>query len=277
MNYKILFILAFAILAIGGIGIAILSGGDKEEELPPPPVVQQEEPKVVVPEIKNVFINIVTLKNPIEKGSVLKNSDFKVEELEVKENDPKVELDSTELLQKNNYSLQGFLAGRDLSAGAILNINEDLVSPSDPQYFTKAVDLTKDIPYRVTIDGSESYLLGGAITRGSYVQLYTNTQIGRGGRSELVPVSKPLQVLDIKSFIAPEKNTNIFASSPVAQAQVGTAAGYLLLKLSIKDMGKLARLDSVNNKLVPVPVDPELKAAYNFNSRGALINQLQGQ
>lgn len=259
MNYRILFLLAGVVLAIGIGGLFFLPTEETSESQPSAPQVEA----VKVPEV--VIMTAVVNKN-LTKGKLLQAEDYTLSELTVEETSPLVKSDLKPFMeQAQSQSLQGFLVAENLTEGSLLSTNH-LIAPNDDRFLISSLDPKQEVAYRIYLEASEQYLLD-TLRQGDKVSIFNQQQDSTQRSTEkknLVKLVDNLTVLRVQTLNNEKEESGNNQKQPYI--------GYLAVKINAQNVQTFYSLEN-RSKLIVLPSH----RSEATNHRGTLIRKLRGQ
>ncbi|WP_455647736.1 SAF domain-containing protein [Lonepinella koalarum] len=261
MNYRVLFLISFLILAVGLGGLFFIPSSNDADSA----VTQGEQATTIKEDKEQKLITTAVLVRDVAKGTLLQAEDYTLSDLTVDVDSPLVDKDLKDWLDSSaNHSLQGFLVSENLSKDSFLSKN-NIISPDDAKFLLSTVDSEHEVAYRVYIKSPEAYLLD-TVLAGSSVSVFAQ-QTAKGfdsaDRNELIKIIDNLLVLYSKKFSDEEiKNSG-------SQGVIG----YITVKADANQVQKIYAV-AKESKLIILPTNTE---ASTINHRGMFIRKLRGQ
>ncbi|MDG2957311.1 hypothetical protein [Exercitatus varius] len=257
MNYRVLFIISFLILAMGLSGLFFMFP-DENQTAPAQNQTAGEQPAAK----RQTAVLLAQTTRSVPQGALLQAGDYAFNELSVDSDDPRLKFDLKPLFENtDNYSLQGYLVKQPLQAGSFLSANL-LLSPQHPDYLFSSLDPKREVPYRIYIRHGERYIFDSLKT-GAVVSI-SSQQAMRGVNGTLIRLIDNAVVLQTKIYTQDEqlldKDRNIF--------------GYVTVKLDVEQMKKLYSLPK-DAHLIVLPNNELPQGATNH--RGIYVRKLRGQ
>ena len=257
MNYRVLFIISFLILAMGLSGLFFMFP-DENRSAPAQNQTAGEQPVAK----RQTAVLLAQTTRSVAQGALLQAGDYAFNELSVDSDDPRLKFDLKPLFENtDNYSLQGYLVKQPLQAGSFLSANL-LLSPQHPDYLFSSLDPKREVPYRIYIRHGERYIFDSLKT-GAVVSI-SSQQAMRGVNGTLIRLIDNAVVLQTKIYTQEEqlldKDRNIF--------------GYVTVKLDVEQMKKFYSLPK-DAHLIVLPNNEPPQGATNH--RGIYVRKLRGQ
>lgn len=257
MNYRVLFIISFLILAMGLSGLFFMFP-DENQTAPAQHQTAGEQPAAK----RQTAVLLAQTTRSVPQGALLQAGDYAFNELSVDSDDPRLTFDLKPLFENtDNYSLQGYLVKQPLQAGSFLSANL-LLSPQHPDYLFSSLDPKREVPYRIYIRHGERYIFDSLKT-GAVVSI-SSQQAMRGVNGTLIRLIDNAVVLQTKIYTQEEqlldKDRNIF--------------GYVTVKLDVEQMKKFYSLPK-DAHLIVLPNNEPPQGATNH--RGIYVRKLRGQ
>ncbi|MDG2955115.1 flp operon protein C [Bisgaard Taxon 10/6] len=257
MNYRVLFIISFLILAMGLSGLFFMFP-DENQTAPAQHQTAGEQPAAK----RQTAVLLAQTTRSVPQGALLQAGDYAFNELSVDSDDPRLKFDLKPLFENtDNYSLQGYLVKQPLQAGSFLSANL-LLSPQHPDYLFSSLDPKREVPYRIYIRHGERYIFDSLKT-GAVVSI-SSQQAMRGVNGTLIRLIDNAVVLQTKIYTQEEqlldKDRNIF--------------GYVTVKLDVEQMKKFYSLPK-DAHLIVLPNNEPPQGATNH--RGIYVRKLRGQ
>lgn len=257
MNYRVLFIISFLILAMGLSGLFFMFP-DENQTAPAQNQNAGEQPAAK----RQTAVLLAQTTRSVAQGALLQAGDYAFNELSVDSDDPRLKFDLKPLFENtDNYSLQGYLVKQPLQAGSFLSANL-LLSPQHPDYLFSSLDPKREVPYRIYIRHGERYIFDSLKT-GAIVSI-SSQQAMRGVNGTLIRLIDNAVVLQTKIYTQEEqlldKDRNIF--------------GYVTVKLDVEQMKKFYSLPK-DAHLIVLPNNEPPQGATNH--RGIYVRKLRGQ
>ncbi|MDG2952928.1 flp operon protein C [Exercitatus varius] len=257
MNYRVLFIISFLILAMGLSGLFFMFP-DENQTAPAQNQTAGEQPAAK----RQTAVLLAQTTRSVAQGALLQAGDYAFNELSVDSDDPRLKFDLKPLFENtDNYSLQGYLVKQPLQAGSFLSANL-LLSPQHPDYLFSSLDPKREVPYRIYIRHGERYIFDSLKT-GAVVSI-SSQQAMRGVNGTLIRLIDNAVVLQTKIYTQEEqlldKDRNIF--------------GYVTVKLDVEQMKKFYSLPK-DAHLIVLPNNELPQGATNH--RGIYVRKLRGQ
>ncbi|MDG2948716.1 flp operon protein C [Bisgaard Taxon 10/6] len=257
MNYRVLFIISFLILAMGLSGLFFMFP-DENQNTPAQNQTAGEQPAAK----RQTAVLLAQTTRSVPQGTLLQAGDYAFNELSVDSDDPRLKFDLKPLFENtDNYSLQGYLVKQPLQAGSFLSANL-LLSPQHPDYLFSSLDPKREVPYRIYIRHGERYIFDSLKT-GAIVSI-SSQQAMRGVNGTLIRLIDNAVVLQTKIYTQEEqlldKDRNIF--------------GYVTVKLDVEQMKKFYSLPK-DAHLIVLPNNEPPQGATNH--RGIYVRKLRGQ
>lgn len=271
MNYRMLLIVSFLTLMVGVGGIFFIPTEETVVN-----IINTTE-STTVEKKPEKLIKIAELKRDIHPGTLLQVEDYSLSELKVEEDNPLVNSDLTQLLEKTpSKSLQGHLIAQSLKAGSLLS-EAILISPEDPKFLISSLDPKQEVAYRVYLKPTERYILE-TVRSGDYVSVY-NQQIAKRSRDDtvekytLLKLFNDLVVLQVKEFERVVDETNQNQKPTQQQDELSEQyIGYI----SIKVKPEQAKMFYSLERDAQLIVLPSTNQAESINKRGTFIRKLRG-
>ncbi|QOF67728.1 hypothetical protein IFE17_11520 [Actinobacillus sp. GY-402] len=257
MNYRVLFIISFLILAMGLSGLFFIFP-DENRNASAQNQTAGEQPAAK----RQTAVLLAQTTRSIPQGALLQAGDYAFNELSVDSDDPRLKFDLKPLFENtDNYSLQGYLVKQPLQAGSFLSATL-LLSPQHPDYLFASLDPKREVPYRIYIRHGERYIFDSLKT-GAVVSI-SSQQAMRGVNGTLIRLIDNAVVLQTKIYTQEEqlldKDRNIF--------------GYVTVKLDVEQMKKFYSLPK-DAHLIVLPNNEPPQGATNH--RGIYVRKLRGQ
>ncbi|MDG2957069.1 flp operon protein C [Bisgaard Taxon 10/6] len=261
MNYRVLFIISFLILAMGLSGLFFMFP-DENQSAPAQNQTAGEQPAAK----RQTAVLLAQTTRSVPQGALLQAGDYAFNELSVDSDDPRLKFDLKPLFENtDNYSLQGYLVKQPLQAGSFLSANL-LLSPQHPDYLFSSLDPKREVPYRIYIKYADRYIFD-SLKNGVVVSISSQQAMNdekRTERNTLIRLIDNAVVLQTKIYTQDEqlldKDRNIF--------------GYVTVKLDAEQMKKLYSLPKDANLIVLPNNEPPQGAT---NHRGIYVRKLRGQ
>ncbi|MCX2961817.1 flp operon protein C [Rodentibacter caecimuris] len=265
MNYRMLFIISFLILAVGVGGILFIPSGNEgtnTNSTQSHSTEENQENKI------EKLITLAELKRDVVKGTLLQADDYSLNEITVPENSPMAEYDLKEVIKDSSTTLQGYLVNENLQGGSLLS-SSTIISPTDSKFLISSINTKQEVAFRININESERYLLD-TVKGGDYVSICSQyfSSDDRGSireRSDLAKIADRVLVLQVRTFNDEEVknsssgNTNTF--------------GYISVKVNVEQVAKFYKLYK-ESKLILLPSEGRDKSSEH---RGISIRKLRGQ
>ncbi|OOF69795.1 flp operon protein C [Rodentibacter caecimuris] len=265
MNYRMLFIISFLILAVGVGGILFIPSGNDgigANSQNNDSIKESQEKKV------EKLIILAELKHDVIKGTLLQADDYSLNEINVSEDNPMVVYDLSEVIKDSPVTLQGYLVNENLQGGSLLS-SEKVISPNDPKFLISGINTKEEVAFRIYIKESERYLLD-TVKGGDYVSIYSqyfssDDMNNTRERSDLARIADRVLVLQAKAFNDEEiKN---------ASSDSKDNFGYISVKVNVEQVAKIYKLYK-ESKLIVLPSEGKDKSSEH---RGISIRKLRGQ
>lgn len=261
MNYRILFFISILILAIGVGGLFMLPN----QQSAPQAVTDTETATVPEPEKKT--IKVALAKQSLPAGTILKEGDYQVSEMQVEPESVLAKDDVSEALAQNSDSLNGLLMSEPVLDGRFLP-PQGLIAPSDERFLFYTVG-KGEVIYRAYIRNEHQFVLD-TLKSGDVVGLFALQQDFRANNSEQMrfdPILQNLEVVKIDRFIQEDANNS-------KQAGLADYAGYVSVRMhadNVKDVLSLTK----SRALLVLPQSET--ANEPINKRGLTIRSLRGK
>lgn len=262
MNYRILFFISILILAIGVGGLFMMPTGQSEAVSPTDSTASpaQKEPKK-----KN--IKVAVARQSLSAGSILKEGDYQVSDMQVEEESVLMKDDVSDALVQNNDSLNGLVISEPVLDGRFVP-SQALIAPTDERFLFYTVD-KDEVIYRVYIRNENQFALD-TLRSGDIVGLYALQKDLASGYSDeqrrFDPVLQNLEVVKINRFVKDDKNS--------ALPEFNDYAGYVSVRMKADQVKNVLSLTKSRSLLVLPQAETSTQP---LNQRGLTIRSLRGK
>ena len=261
MNYRILFFISILILAIGVGGLFVMPN---QQQSAPQPVAVTE---TTVPVAEKKTIKVAVAKQSLPAGTILKEGDYQVSEMQVEPDSVLVKDDVSAALAQNSESLNGLLMAEPVLDGRFLP-PQGLIAPSDERFLFYTVG-KGEVIYRVYIRNEHQFSLD-TLKSGDVVGLFALQQDFRAKNAEQMrfdPILQNLEVVKIDRFIKDDANNSKLPG-------MTDYAGYVSVRMNADKVKDVLSLTKSRSLLVL----PQTETANEpMNKRGLTIRSLRGK
>lgn len=267
MNYRILFFISILILIIGLGGLIMMPSQQTTSEINSEPVQTEPEKKA---------IKVAVAVNSLPAGTILKDGDYQVSEMQVEADSSLISEDVSEALTRNNNSLNGLLISEATINGRFLP-PQNLISPTDERFLFYTVG-KGEVIYRVYIRNEHQFALD-TLKSGDIVGLFALQKDFGADNSEQMrfdPVLQNLEVVKIDRF---NKNANADGednnNNNASTEELKDYAGYVSIRMDANKVKEVLSLTRSRSLLVLPQSEDVIRKS--INQRGLTIRSLRGK
>ena len=264
MNYRILFLISVLVLLVGLGGLFMLPSESNESNNTN--TTETTQPQNTAPAKK--AIKIAMAKKNLPSGSILKQDDYQINELQVDVTSTLVAEDVSELLLENATALNGFLISSPSTSGHFL-AKSSLVSPSDERFLFYTVG-KDEVVFRVYIRLENQFILD-TLKSGDIVGLFAQQQdFSRANSDEHQRFDEILQNLEVVKI-------NRFGGgmSVTKTEEEKDYAGYVSVRMKANLVKEILSLTKSRSLLV-LPQGQSVDSK-TLNKRGLSVRSLRGR
>lgn len=268
MNYRILFFISILILIIGLGGLFMAPNQQSAPEM-------ATTTESVPAESEKKTIKVAVAVNSLPAGTILKDGDYQVSEMQVELDSSLINDDVSDILTRNNNSLSGLLISEAAINGRFLP-PQDLISPTDERFLFYTVG-KGEVIYRVYIRNEHQFALD-TLKSGDIVGLFALQQDFKADNSEQMrfdPVLQNLEVVKIDRF---NKNNNTDGednNNNASAEELKDYAGYVSIRMDANKVKEVLSLTRSRSLLVLPQSEDVIRKS--INQRGLTIRSLRGK